>query len=422
MNNISIIGGRIIDTAQHIDKISDLHIADGRILGIGAPPPHFQPDQIIDAKNKIVCAGLVDLAVRLREPGQEHKATIASETLAAACNGITSLCCPPDTLPVIDTPAVAELLRQRAKNGGHCRIFPLAALTQGLEGKHLSEMSELKRAGCIGVSNAQVPIANTQVLKNAYEYAANCDLTVFIQPQEPYLGRDGCVHEGAISSRMGLTGIPETAETIAICRDLFLIEQTGVRAHFCRLSSARSVDLIQEAQHRGLKVTADVAAHQLFLTDQDVVNYNSQCHVYPPLRTAQDRDALRKGVLDGVISAICSDHQPHEPEAKLNPFAHTSPGISALDTLLPLALRLEMPLPKIIDRLTWGPAQALGVKIGTLRAGKKADVCIFDPHKKWTLTPNTMFAKCLNTPFMNWEFQGRAVCSIVSGQIVFTEK
>lgn len=422
MNNISIIGGRIIDTAQHIDKISDLHIADGRILSIGAPPANFQAEQVIDAKDKIVCAGLVDLAVRLREPGQEHKATIASETLAAAYNGITSLCCPPDTSPVVDTPAVAELLRQRAKNGGHCRIFPLAALTQGLEGKQLSEMSELKQVGCIGVSNAQMPIANTQVLKNAYEYAANCDLTVFIQPQEPYLGRGGCVHEGAISSRMGLAGIPEAAETIAISRDLFLIEQTGVRAHFCRLSSARSVDLIREAQHRGLKVTADVAAHQLFLTDQDITNYNSQCHVYPPLRTEKDRDALRKGVLEGVISAICSDHQPHESEAKLNPFAETLAGISTLDTLLPLALRLEMPLPKIIDRLTWGPAQALGVKIGTLRAGKKADICIFDPNKKWTLTPKTMFAKCLNTPFMNWEFQGRAVCSIVGGQIVFSEK
>jgi dihydroorotase len=216
MNNISIIGGRIIDTAQHIDKISDLHIADGRILSIGAPPANFQVDQVIDAKDKIVCAGLVDLAVRLREPGQEHKATIASETLAAAYNGITSLCCPPDTSPVVDTPAVAELLRQRAKNGGHCRIFPLAALTQGLEGKQLSEMSELKQVGCIGVSNAQVPIANTQVLKNAYEYAANCDLTVFIQPQEPYLGRGGCVHEGAISSRMGLAGIASTPSTNCI--------------------------------------------------------------------------------------------------------------------------------------------------------------------------------------------------------------
>jgi len=422
MNNISIIGGRIIDSAQHIDKISDLHIADGRILSIGAPPANFQAAQLIDAKDKIVCAGLVDLAVRLREPGQEHKATIASETLAAACNGITSLCCPPDTSPVVDTPAVAELLRQRAKNGGHCRIFPLAALTQGLEGKQLSEMSELKQVGCIGVSNAQMPIANTQVLKNAYEYAANCDLTVFIQPTEPYLGRGGCAHEGAISSRMGLTGIPEAAETIAISRDLFLIEQTGVRAHFCRLSSARSVDLIREAQHRGLKVTADVAAHQLFLTDQDIMNYNSQCHVYPPLRTEKDREALRKGVLEGVISAICSDHQPHEHEAKLNPFAETLAGISTLDTLLPLALRLEMPLPKIIDRLTWGASQALGVKIGTLRAGKKADICIIDPNKKWTLTPQTMFAKCLNTPFMNWEFQGRAVCTIVGGQVVFSEK
>jgi len=419
MSKISIIGGRVLDSAQRIDKITDLHIADGRILSIGNCPSGFVADQVIDAQDKIVCAGLVDLAVRLREPGQEHKATIASETLAAACNGITSLCCPPDTSPVIDTPAVAELLRQRAKTGGHCRIFPLAALTQKLEGKVLSEMVELKRIGCIGVSNAQMPIENTQVLKNAYEYAATGDLTVFIQPQEPYLGRGGCAHDGAVSSRMGLRGIPETAETIAISRDLFLIEQTGVRAHFCRLSSARSVDLIRDAQHRGLPVTADVAAHQLFLTDQNILNYNSQCHVYPPLRTAVDREALRQGVEDGVISAICSDHQPHEPEAKLNPFADTQAGISTLDTLLPLALSLEMPLPKIIDRLTFGPAQALGVKIGTLRAGKKADVCIIDPQKHWQLTPETMYAKCLNTPFLNWTFQGRAICTILGGEIVF---
>lgn len=418
---ISIVGGRVIDPASGLDEVCDVHIVKRRIVAIGDAPEGFSAGEIIDARNKIVCPGLIDLSVHLREPGQKHKATIASETRAAACNGITAVCCPPDTNPIVDTPAVAELLQQRARQQGMCRVEPLAALTLGLKGEQLASIGALKRAGCVGVTNVY-PIENTEVLRNAYAYAANHKMTVFIRPRDPWLGRDGCVHEGVVSTRLGLRGIPDTAETIGMARDLLLIELTGAHAHFGRLSSAAAVDLLRQAQQRGLPVTADVAVHQLFLTELDVANYNSQCHVSPPLRTARDRDALREAVKDGTICAICSDHQPHEPDAKLLPFAATEVGISGLDTLLPLSLRLaeemDMPLPDIVQRLSTGPAQVLCQQKYGLEVGKDAHVCIIDPHLGWPVTPDTMFSQRYNTPFLNWYMQGRAVCTLLKGRIV----
>ena len=419
---IRIRGGRVIDPASGTDAVHDLYVADGRIVAWDQAPDGFRVDREIQADGLIVCPGLVDLGVRLREPGQEHKATIASETRAAAAGGITTLCCPPDTDPIIDTPAVAALIQQRATQVGHARVLPLGALTQKLEGNQLSEMAALKQAGCVGVSNTLRPLASNLVLRRAMEYAATFDLTIFLHSEDPALRNTGCVHEGIVSARLGLPGIPEAAETAAVARDLALIEHTGVRAHFCRLSTARAMQMVARAQHDGLPVTADVSAHHLHLTDQDIADFDSQCHVLPPLRTRKDRDELRAGVARSVITAICSDHQPHEPDAKLAPFTATEPGISALETLLPLSLSLVdegvLPLMDLLARLTAGPARVLGIDAGTLRVGAAADICIFDPNCEWRLDANTMLSRGRNTPFLGRRLKGRVLYTLLEGKVV----
>lgn len=424
--SLSIKGGRVIDPATGLDQITDIHIAEDKIIAIGQAPDEFTADWEIDASQQIVCPGLVDLSVRLREPGAEHKGTIISETRAAACNGITTVCCPPDTNPVIDTPAIAELLQQRAMVAGMAKVLPLAALTKGLQGQQLAEMGDLKEAGCIGVSNALQPVANTEVLRYAFEYAANCDLPVFLYAQEPWLGYNGCAHEGVTSMRLGLRGIPEQTETIAVARDLLLVELTGVRAHFCRLSTARAIDMVKAAQARGLPVTVDVSAHHLFLIDEDIGDYNGQCHVYPPLRSYHDRQQLRQGLIDSTITAICSDHQPHEADAKLNPFASTAAGIAGLDTLLPLCLKLtqeiDISLVSLLALLTYKPAKILGIDAGTLTVGKAADICIFDPHYQWQLNEHDMHSRGHNSPFLSWEFQGKVTTTLINGKVVYVSK
>lgn len=420
---ITIRGGRLIDPANGIDALLDLHISEGRITALGDAPEGFGAEKTIDASGQIVCPGLIDLQARLREPGQKHKGTIASETRAAASAGITTLCCPPDTKPVIDNPAVAEQIQHRAAEAGLARVLPIGALTQGLEGHQLSSMQALQNAGCIVMGNARHAIANTLVQRRAMEYAATLGLTVFLNSEDPWLGADGCIHEGALSTRLGLAGIPECAEVIAVGRDLMLVEQTGVRAHFGQLSSARAVDMIAEARAKGLRVSADVSAHQLFLTEMDVAEFDSSCHVRPPLRSQRDRDGLRHAVTDGVVSAICSDHQPHDRDAKLAPFAATEPGISSLETLLPLTLRLVeekvLGLSDAIARLTSGPAAILGLECGQLGIGAVADICIFDPKHHWRVEEERLLSHGKNTPFLGWELSGKANCTLLEGRIVY---
>ncbi|QBQ54029.1 dihydroorotase [Nitrosococcus wardiae] len=418
-----IKNGHLIDPYNEVDAVQDLYLADGRVVAIGNAPEDFRAEQEINAQDQIVCPGLIDLRARLREPGQERKGTIATETLAAAKGGITTLCCPPDTISVIDTPAVADLIAHRAAQHQRTRILPLGALTQGLEGLQLAEMAILREAGCVGVSNALVPIANSQVMRRAMEYAATLGITIFLHPRDPWLGIDGCCHEGIVSARLGLTGIPETAETVALARDLLLIEQTGVQAHFCHLSSSRAVRMVREARAEGLPITADVTAYHLHLTEHDIGEFNSQCHVIPPLRSLRDRDALHEGLRDGTFSAICSDHQPHEIDAKLGAFPITEPGISGLETLLPLSLRLTqddiLTFPEVIAYLTYQPAQVLGVEGGHLAPGQRADICIFNPHDHWVLKPEEMVSQGKNTPFEGWEFQGRVTYTLLEGRVVF---
>jgi dihydroorotase len=421
--NIHIQHGRVIDPANQRDDITDVFVSNGNILALGKAPKNFKADQVIDAKGLWILPGLVDLAARLREPGQTHKADIGSETRAAAAAGITTLCLPPDTSPVIDGPSVVELIDRQTKAAQQSNVVTLGALTAGLKGELLGEMATLKKAGCVGVSNARKPVNNSLIMRRAFEYAATHDITVHIEANDPALG-NGCAHEGAVATRLGLPPISAAAETAAIAQQLELMGDSGVRVHFGRLSCARSVEMINQARDRGLKVSADVAAHQLHLTEQDIAGFNSHCHVLPPLRTQRDMEALRLGLRNGVINAICSDHQPHDRDAKLAPFPSTEPGMSTLQTLLPLTLKLvnedQLDLMTAIASITWQPAQILGIDAGTLGTGKAADMCILDPDTEWLLLPNQIPSRGKNTPFVGWSFTGKVIYTLVNGEIVFS--
>jgi dihydroorotase len=420
---ISILGGRVIDPANLIDQVSDLHIAAGKILALGEAPQGFTPDLVIDAAGKVVCPGLIDLCAHLREPGAEHKATIASETAAAASGGITTLCCPPDTYPVIDTPAVTGQIRHKARKAGFCRLLPQGALTRALNGEHLSEMAALKAAGCIAVSNAYAPLVSTQVQRRAMEYAATFGLLTIIRAEDHALCNNGCAHEGKVADRLGLPGIPEAAETVAVARDLALAETTGAVIHFHALSSASAARTLAWAKREGRRVSADTAIHQLHLTELDLEGFDSRFHVRPPLRTDSDRDGLREAVAKNVIEAITSDHQPHEADAKNAPFPDTEPGISGLETLLPLTLKLVeqgvMDLSGAIARLTCGPARILGLPLGTLGPGQAADVCVYDPEQRWFVDTNQFLSGGRNTPFQGWEMPARVTHTLLNGRLVY---
>ena len=421
--NLLIHGGRIIDPANDLDRVDTLCIADGHIAAIGPTPATFRADETIDAAGCWVIPGLVDLMAHLREPGQEHKGTVASETRAAVAGGVTTLCCPPDTVPVNDTPAVTEQIMQLAKSADRSRVLPIGALTRQLGGQQLSEMYALKEAGCITLSNAQRPITNTLVKKRALEYAATLGMTVFIHAEDPSMAGNGCVHDGPVSTRLGLPGIPECAEVTAVAQELELVEQTGVCAHFSQLSSARSAALIATARARGVPVTADVAIHQLYLTEMDLGYFNSFCHLRPPLRSQRDLDGLRTAVADGVITALCSSHQPHDTDAKLAPFESTEAGASSIEVLLPLTLRLVeegvLSLAQAIRAVTCTPAHILGCDGGDLGVGALADLCIVDPDLFWRVEPQSLNSAGKNSPFLYWELKGRVRQTLIAGRTVF---
>ncbi|ROR34513.1 dihydroorotase [Inmirania thermothiophila] len=422
---LTIRGARLVDPAGGLDTVADLHVADGRIAALGPAPAGFVPERVIEAAGLVACPGLVDLAARLREPGQEHKATIASETRAAAAGGITTLCCPPDTEPVIDTPAVAELIQRHARAAGFARVLPIGAVTQGLAGAQLSEMAALREAGCVAVGDGLEPLGDPLLLRRAMAYAATFDLPLHLRPEDPALRDGGIAHEGRVATRLGLPGIPPSAETVAIARALALAEETGARVHFCRLSTARGVALVRRAKAEGLAVTADVSAHQLHLTEDDLEGFDPQCHLRPPLREGADREALRAGLADGTLDAVCSDHQPHEADAKLAPFGETEPGISALETLLPLTLALVADgvcdLATALARLTAGPAAVLGLAPPRLAPGAVADVCLFDPDAAWTVEAATLRSRGRNSPFLGRTLRGRVRWTLLEGRIVHEE-
>ncbi|WP_415846109.1 dihydroorotase [Stutzerimonas zhaodongensis] len=417
-----ILGARLIDPASGRDDVTDLYCQDGKIVGIGDAPAGFTAAHSINAVGLVAAPGLVDLSVALREPGYSRKGTIASETLAATAGGITSLCCSPDTKPVLDTAAVAELILDRARESGHAKVFPIGALSRGLKGEQLAELVALRDAGCVAFGNGLTNFASNRNLGRALEYAATFDLTVVIHSQDADLAAGGLAHEGPAAAFLGLAGIPETAETIALARNLLLVEQSGVRAHFSQLTTARGAEMIADAQARGLPVTADVAMYQLILTDEALHGFSSLYHVQPPLRSPADRDGLREAVRSGVISVITSHHQPHEADAKLAPFGETEPGISSAEILLPLALTLVedglLDLPTLLARLTTGPAAALKLPAGRLGVGDSADLVLFDPQSS-TLAGEQWHSKGRNCPFIGHCLPGAVRYTLVDGRIAF---
>ncbi|MDZ5604170.1 dihydroorotase [Pseudomonas sp. RP23018S] len=418
--SLSILGARLIDPSSGLDQVTDLHIDAGRIVAIGAAPAGFTASRTVQADGLVAAPGLVDLSVALREPGYSRKGTIASETRAAVAGGVTSLCCPPQTRPVLDTSAVAELVLDRARDAGNAKVYPIGALTRGLEGEQLAELVALRDTGCVAFGNGLNELASNRTLARALDYAATFDLSVVIHSQDRDLAQGGLAHEGPMASFLGLAGIPETAETVALARNLLLVEQTGVRAHFSQITSARGAELIAQAQARGLPVTADVALYQLILTDQALRDFSSLYHVQPPLRTAADRDGLRAAVKAGVIKAISSHHQPHERDAKLAPFGATEPGISSVELLLPLAMTLVadglLDLPTLLARLTSGPAQALRLPAGELKVGAAGDVVLFDAQAS-TVAGEQWYSRGQNCPFVGHCLPGAVRYTVVDGRV-----
>ena len=421
--SVLIANGRILDPATGFDAEGFVAIRDGLVESVGASRPAGTFDETIDARGHWVMPGIVDLAARFREPGASHKATFASETRAAQAAGITAVTIPPDTQPPIATPAMVDRIRRIADRTGGLDVYTLGALTQNLAGESLAEMSALRQAGCVGVSNAAAGLRDSLVGRRALDYAQGLGMTVHVFAQNPALANRGCAHEGPVATRLGLPPIPVAAEVSAIRFWISLVEDTGAAVHFGRLSTARGVEMVGSARKLGLPVTADVAAHQLFLTADDVAGFNAQCHVLPPLRSAEDRDALRAGVRDGIVGAVCSDHQPHEADAKINPFPLTEPGISGLETLLPLMLQLvadgAMRPIQMIERLTLGPARILGVAAGSLARGARANVVVVDPADAFELGHADWRSAGRNTPFLGRRMPGRARITLHAGAVVY---
>ncbi len=419
---IHIKNGHLIDPKNGIDSKKDLFIAAGKIIAVGETPEGFIANQIIDANNLIVIPGLVDLSARLREPGFEHKATLESEMQAAVAGGITSLACPPDTDPVLDEPGLVEMLKHRAKQLNLAHVYPLGALTHQLNGQEITEMCELTEAGCVGFSQADSAIKDTQVLWRAMQYAATFGFTVWLRPEEPYLAKDGVAHDGEVAARLGLKGIPTASETLAIASILRIAKETGAKVHLCRLSTAEGVDMVRAAKKTGQQISCDVSANHLHLTDFDIGFFDSNAHLRPPLRSQRDKEALSAGLVDGTIDAICSDHTPVDDDAKLYPFAEAEAGATGLELLLPLILKWaednKVNLNQAITTATEMPAKILGVAAGNLSVNSNADICIFDPKQYWKIEASALLSQGKNSPFLGLELAGKVKYTLVNGHIV----
>jgi dihydroorotase len=419
---IEIDNGRVIDPANGIDRKTSLFIAAGKVAAIGAAPPGWHANRVIDATGLIVCPGLIDLSARLREPGFEYKATLESEMQAAISGGVTSLACPPDTDPPLDEPGLVEMLKHRARSLNCAHVYPVGALTEGLRGETITEMGELVEAGCIAFSQADAPLVDTQVLLRAMQYAATFGYRVWLRPQDAHLARGGIAHDGEIAMRLGLATIPAEAETIAIDTIFTLARATGARIHLARLSTHEGVSRVREAKRSGMQVTCDVSINHLHLCDVDIGWFDPNCRLIPPLRGTRDREAIRAGLVDGTIDAICSDHTPVDDDGKQVPFAEAEPGATGLELLLPLTLqwaqRDKLPLANALSRITMDPARVLGIDAGHLLPGGPADVCVFDPEAQWVVEAHALKSQGKNTPFLGLEVPGKVRYTLVAGQIV----
>ena len=429
-------GGRVVDPASGRDEVGDIAIGGGRIVAIGAKAADFDAELVVDAHGLVVAPGLVDLAARLREPGEEAAGMLESELQAAAAGGVTSLVCPPDTDPVLDEPGLVEMLKFRARKLSRCRLFPLGALTRGLQGQALTEMAELTESGCVGFSQVDAPLPDTQVLLRALQYASTFGYTVWLRPQDAWLGT-GVAAQGAVATRLGLSGVPVAAETIALHTIFELMRATGARVHLCRLSSAAGVALVRTAKAEGLPVTADVSINSLHLTDVDIGFFNAEMRLTPPLRQGADRDALRAGLADGTLDALVSDHNPVAEDMKNLPFGEAEPGATGLELLLSLALRWGrdhgLGLARSLACVTSGPVRVLGEAIGSLASsagriveGGVADLCLFDPAEEWSVQPGRLKSQGRHTPFgfasTGMMLPGRVRTTLVAGTIAFDER
>jgi len=420
---IHIQGGTLIDPAAGTETLTDVFIAAGKIVSIGDAPADFHAARVIDAKGLAVAPGFVDLSARLREPGFEHKATLESEMAAAAAGGVTSLVCPPDTDPVLDEPGLVEMLKFRAQKLHQAHVYPLGALTMGLKGHAITEMVELTESGCIGFSQADTPIVDTRTLLRALQYATTYGYAVWLRPQDSYMASGGVAASGAVASRLGLSGVPVSAETIALHTIFELVRVSGARVHLSHLSSAAGVALVRQAKAEGLPVTCDVTINHVHLTDVDIGYFNSQFRLDPPLRSQRDRDAIRAGLADGTIDAICSDHTPLDDDEKLLPFAEATPGATGLELLLSLTVKWAreagVPLSKALTRITTAPAAVLKVTAGRIAPGETADLCLFNPSAEWLVEPATLKSQGHNSPFLGYELPARVLVTIVSGHIAY---
>ena len=424
---IHIQNGRIVDPASKLDARQDLYIAAGKIVGIGQAPADFVANKVINAKGMTIIPGLVDLSARLREPGYEYKATLESELQAAMRGGVTSLVCPPDTDPVLDESGLVEMLKQRARTQNKAHVYPLGALTAGLKGEQLTEMAALTDAGCIGFSQAEVTIRDTSTLMRALQYASTFGYTVWLRPQDAYIGKGGVAHSGPLASRLGLAGVPVMAETIALHTLFELMRATGARVHLCRISSAAGLELIRQAKKEGLHLSCDVGAHHVHMTDADIGFFDSNARFDPPLRSQRDRDAIHAALLDGTIDAICSDHTPVNDDEKLLPFAEASPGATGLELLFSLALKWSedsrgaVSFTQAMAKITSDAAAVAGLQAGRIATGCAADLCIVDTSGRWQVSTSALVSQGKHTPFLGYELPGVVKLTLVSGHVAYDQ-
>ena len=427
--SVLIKGGRVIDPASGLDAIADVAVADGRVIGIQTIPADFRPSHILEASACVVAPGLIDLAARLREPGHEHARMLESEMAAAVAGGVTRLVCPPDTDPVLDEPGLVEMLRFRSEKLNLARLHPLGALTRKLAGDTLTDMVELSEAGCVAFSQAELPLVNSLVMQRAFQYASTFDFAVWLRAQDFYLGR-GVAASGALATRMGLSGVPVAAETIALHTIFELMRATGARVHLCRLSSAAGVALVREAKLEGLRLSCDVSINSLHLIDGDIGYFDSRARLNPPLRQQRDREALQAGLAEGTIDALVSDHTPVDEDAKALPFAESEAGATGLELLLSLSLKWGaqrgLSLAQSLAPICSGPAKVLGPSLGAqaegvgrVQLGALADLCVFDPAAAWTVGADSLRSQGKHTPFSGYELPGRVRYTLVGGRLAF---
>jgi len=424
MSSLLIRNGRVIDPANGIDRVTDVLVVDGCIAGLGEMPGS-KAEQVIDATGRIVCPGLIDMHVHLREPGQEWKEDIASGSRSAVAGGVTTMCCMPNTGPHIDHAAVARQIVERGRQVGLCNVHPIGAVTKNLDGKELTEMRELSRNGCVAFSDDGMPIWHAGVMRKALEYAGSFDFMVIQHAEELNLTRGGAMNEGWVSTQLGVGGMPAAGEDSMIARDIMLTRMADARYHVAHISTAGAVDLVRRARAEGLKVTTEAAPHHFALTEEAVLGYNADAKMSPPLRTEADRLAVIDGLRDGTIEVIATDHAPHHEDDKRCGLSCAAFGIVGLETMLPLSLQLErdgvLDMPALLATMTSNPARLLDLETGTLTIGAAADICIFDPSANWTLDRNKLFSKGKNTPWHGQTMIGQVSHTIKDGRIVFSD-